>query len=167
MKNEKNFRYDSTYSSKKKQNIQEMVEYILDKNYGDTIELEKASKILGYNIEDEQEKRKFKSTMVRIKNFLVDKGYILKSITGVGYYILKPKQISGYCYHTYIKKTQVLLEKSDRILQHMDKTSLSEIRKEEYRDVTNLNKTIHSNIIKNINYSDYTKNKSKYDSLND
>lgn len=28
----KNFRYDSSYNSAKKQNIQEMVEHILDKN---------------------------------------------------------------------------------------------------------------------------------------
>lgn len=163
----RNFRYDSRYDSRCKMEIQEAVEYILNKKYGDTIPFETVANILHYNIEDEKEKRKFRSTMARVRNFLIEYGYILKSIIGVGYYILKPKQISGYCYHTYVKKTQSLLEKSDRILQHVDKTELSDIRKEEHNNMLALNETLYEGIGNNIKDSEYEKNKTKYNSLED
>ena len=160
-------RYDSRYNSEYKQRIQELVEYILDKNYGQTISNEELSKILHYNIEIEEEFLKYKSTMGRVKNFLIDYGYILKSIAGVGYYILKPKQIAGYCYRTYIVKTQRLLDKSDRILTHTDKTKLSDIRKEEHSNVLQLNTDVNEGIWKTIQTSGYYKRKTYYENLGD
>lgn len=162
-----NFRYDSNYETEYKQRIQETIEYILDKDYGKTIEFYVLSKLLHYNIDDEKENKKFKSTMARVKNFLIDYGYVLKSITGVGYYILKPKQISGYCYHTYILRTENLLNKSDRILKHIDSSQLSNIRKEEKQEVTNLNTEMINTIDTTIENSQYYKKKQKYDSLED
>lgn len=162
-----NFRYDSRYQSEYKQRIQELVEYILDKKYGETISFEEASLILHYNLEDEKENKKFRSTMGRVKNFLIEYGYILKSIAGVGYYILKPKQISGYCYHTYIRKTENLLGKSARILQHTEKTELSNIRREEYNNVCNLNIDVASAINTTIENSKYYNKKEYYDNLKD
>lgn len=97
-------RYDSNYASEYRERIGELVEFILEKEYGDTILLEEAARILHYNIDDEDELKKFKSTMGRVKNFLIDYGYVLKSISGIGYYILKPKQIASHCYRTYIQK---------------------------------------------------------------
>ena len=123
-----NFRYEGEYKSEFAQRISETIEYVLDKNYGETISFEVMGKLLHYNIEDEKEYKKFKSTMARVKNILIDYGRILKSVTGVGYYILKPQQISGYCYHTYIRKTENLLGKSARILQHTVKSELSDSR---------------------------------------
>ena len=162
-----NFRYDSSYQSEFKQKIQETVEYILERNYGDTISFNTLGKLLHYNIYDEVENKKFKSTMGRVKNFLIDKGYVLKSIPGVGYYILKPKQISGYCYHTYIKRTENLLEKSDRILSHVAQSELSEIRKEEYENVCDLNSDVINAIDSSIENSKYFNRKNYYDNLED
>lgn len=163
----KEFRYIGEKDSKKKQNIQECIEYILDKKRGDTCSTESLAQILGYNIDDEKEYKKFKSTMIRVKNFLIDYGYVLKSISGVGYYILKSKQIAGFCYHTYILKTERLLEKSDRILTHTDKTELSEVRTEEWNNINRLNGDVYENIDNTINSSEYWKNKEKYNSLED
>ena len=162
-----NFRYESNYNSEYKQRIQELVEYILDLNFGETISFEKAGYILKYNIEDEKEYKKFRSTMQRVKNILIDYGYVLKTITNVGYYILKPKQISGYCYHTYIRKTEKLLGKSSRILQHTKTSELSEIRKEEYDNVCDLNIDLITNIDNTIENSNYYNKKYYYDNLDD
>lgn len=161
------FRYVGENDSKKKQNIAECIEYILSKQRGDTMSTETLANLLGYNIDDEKEYRKFKSTMLRVKNILIDYGYVIKSISGVGYYILKSKQIAGYCYHTYILKTERLLEKSDRILTHTDKTELNEIRTQEWNDVNKLNGDVYEAIDDAINVSDYWKNKENYDKLND
>lgn len=162
-----NFRYDSRYQLLKKQNMQEAIEFILEHNYGDTMSFGQLSTILGYNIDDKEEKMKFRSMMGRIKNFLIEYGYILKGIAGVGYYILKPKQISGYCYHTYIRHTEDLLSKSNRILKNVDKSELSDIRTEEYNSICELNKDVFDNIDNTIDVSKYMQKKSYYDNLED
>lgn len=162
-----NFRYDSRYQSEYKQHIQETIDFILEKNYGDTIGYIPLAKLLHYNIDDELESKKFKVMMGRVKNFLIDYGYILKSIPGVGYYILKPKQISGYCYHTYIRRTENLLNKSGRILSHVAQNELSEIRKEEYENVCELNSDVTNAIDTTIENSKYYSKKNYYNNLED
>lgn len=162
-----NYRYEGQYNSKYKERISDVVEYILDKDYGQTIEFEILANMLHYNIEVEEENKKFKSTMARIKNILIDYGYVLKSVTGVGYYILKPKQISGYCYHTYIRRTTNLLDKSARILNHTQHSLLSQDRKEEYDNVCELNLDTANAIQSTIENSKYYNRKIYYDSLKD
>jgi len=162
-----NFRYDTGKNTEYNQRIAELVELILDMDYGETISHNKCASILHYNIENEKEKSKFQSTMSRVKNFLIDYGYVLKSIIGVGYYILKPKQISGYCYHTYIKRTENLLNKSGRILNHVAQSELSDIRKEEYNNVCDLNLDVTNAIDTTIENSEYYDKKSYYDNLED
>ena len=125
------------------------------------------ARILGFNIEDESENRKFKNVMSKVKNVLIDHGYILKTVTGVGYYILKPKHISSYCYRTYVDKTKRLLEKSERILSHIDKTELSGIRKKEQSQMYDLNQQLYSEIGLIVEASDYGKNRNYYNSLKD
>lgn len=161
------FRYEGAYNSEYKQRISELIEYILNSEYGTTIEFSKVASILHYNIEDEKELRKFRSTMARVKNILIDYGYVLKTIVNVGYYILKPKQISGYCYHTYMRRTENLLSKSNRILQHTKTYDLSQDRKKEYAEVCDLNADLITNIANTIENSEYYGNKSYYDRLND
>jgi hypothetical protein len=158
-------RYDSRYNSEYKQRIQETVEFILSKSYGATIYFEELAKMLHYNIEDEKGLKKFKSTMARIKSFLIDYGYILKSISGIGYYILKPNQISGHCYRTYVNKSRRLLDKSENILEHTDKTELDEVRTEEYRNMLELNKSLIKGMEEIICASGYYLRKNYYDSL--
>ena len=155
------------YRSKNENRIKDAIDYILDKEYGSTILFGTLADVMRYNIQDEQEEKKFKSTMGRVKNILVDSGYILKTITGVGYYILKPKHISSYCYRTYIDKTKRLLEKSERVLKHVDQTELSETRKKEHSEMSELNREIYGDIGLIVESSEYGKNRHYYDSLND
>lgn len=162
-----NKRYDSRYNSEFKDRIADLVEHILNKHYGETVLNQEAAKILHYNIDDEEEFKKFKSQMGRVKNFLIDYGYILKSISGIGYYILTPKQIAGHCYRTYITRTQRLLDKSNRILTHTDKTELSEIRTEEHENVVELNNLLSDKIYETIQTSKYYNRKAYYDNLED
>lgn len=161
------FRYNGEYNSEKKQHMQETIEYILNQDYGTTISLDKMGQLLHYNVNDEKELKKFKSTMARVKNFCIDYGYILKTITNVGYYILKPKQISGYCYHTYIRRLPLLLQKSERILTHIDETELSEIRMKEKDEVIDLNLDLNTAIDKTTKGSMYYNNISEYANLDD
>lgn len=162
-----NFRYDTGLNTRNNQRIAELVNIILELNYGSTISFYKCAEILYYNIDDEKEKRKFQSSMSRVRNFLIDYGYVLKSIAGVGYYILKPKQISGYCYHTYIRETENLLDKSNRILTHVATSELSEIRKEEHKNVIDLNSDVINVIDTTIENSEYYNKKNYYDNLED
>lgn len=155
------------YSTKRENQIKDAVEFILDKEYGTTIEFSKLAEIMHYNIEDEVEEKRFKNTMARVKNILIDHGYILKTITGVGYYILKPKHISSYCYRTYVDRTKVLLEKSERILSHVDKTELSDVRKKEHKEMYDLNQQIYGEIGLIVDASDYGNNRNYYNSLKD
>jgi hypothetical protein len=76
----KNYRYEGQYESKKKHNIQEVCEFILEQNYGNTISDTDLAKILGYNINDEIEFKNYKNIMARVRNFLLQYGYVLKSI---------------------------------------------------------------------------------------
>lgn len=161
---EVNFRYKDT---KNENRIKDAVDYILDKEYGSTILFGQLAEIMRFNIQDEQEEKRFKSVMVRVKNILVDSGYILKTITGVGYYILKPKHISSYCYRTYVDRTKRLLEKSERVLKHVDRTELSDIRKKEHEEMTDLNQQLYGEIGLVVEGSEYGKNRAYYNSLKD
>ena len=119
-----NKRYDSRYNSEFKERIAELIEYILNKKYGEIITHKEASNILKYNIEIEKEFKRYQAQMIKIKNFLIDYGYMLKAIAGVGYYILTPKQIAGHCYRTYILKTQRLLEKIEAFVENQDQSEV-------------------------------------------
>lgn len=162
-----NFRYEGERDSKKKQNIQQAIEYILDKNYGSTIAHNELSRILQYNIEYEEEFKKYKSVMARIKNFILQYGYVLKSVSGIGYYILKPSQISSHCYRTYVKSAGRMYDKSEFILEHTDKEELNEVRQEEIKNMMVLNKKLIENAWNTVKESAYYSRKNYYDSLED
>ena len=161
------FKYEYERNTEYKYKKQEVIQYILDKNYGETIYSKDLAKILGFNLENTREYDKYRMQMGRIKNILIDYGYVLKSIAGIGYYILKPKQISGYCYHAYIRRTENLLGKSAKILAHTEVSELSETRKEEYDNVCDLNIDTSNAIATTIENSSYYKKKNYYDNLND
>ena len=163
----RDLRYVGEYNSKKKQNIGEVIEYVLSFNYGTTLENTELGKILGYNINDEEEFLKYKSTMNRVRNILINYGYVLKGVPGIGYYILKPNQVSNHCYRNYIKRAGRTLDKSVYILEHTDKTELNVDRMEELNNLVELNKEIVDNMWKNIRESAYYSRKDYYDSLED
>jgi len=162
-----NYRYEGEYESAKKRNRQEVCEYILEQEYGNTISDVDLAKILEYNINDELEFRKYKSMMNKVRNFLLQYGYVLKSVSGVGYYILKPSQVTRHCYHTYIKHASRLYDKSAYVLDRTDKTELSDERMEEIKNMMDLNKQLIDNVEKTIVESKYYSRKDYYDSLND
>lgn len=162
-----NFRYEGEYESQKKQHKQETIEYILDKDYGTTLTYSELGKILHYNINDEEEFKKYRSMMGIIKNFLLQYGYVLKGIGGIGYYILKPTQISQHCFRTYIKSASRLYDKSAYVLDRADKTQMNEIRLEEINNMMTLNKKLIDETDKMIIESPYYSRKDYYDSLED
>lgn len=162
-----NFRFEGERDSEHKQYIQEGIEFILNKEYGETILHEDLSRILHVNIEDELMLKRYKYLMQRIKNYILQYGYVLKSINGVGYYILKPSQISKHCYRTYIRRSSRLFDKSKYILDHTEKHDLSDIRLEEINNIIKLNKKLIDETEKIITDSPYYSRKAFYDTLED
>lgn len=142
-------------------------EYILSKEYGESLEYNTLAKMFDITLKEESDWKKLRNRMKQIKNMLVDYGIVLKNVVGVGYYILKPKQISSYCYRTYVDKSKSLLEKSERILKGVNQSELSEVRKKEHKEMTLLNKELSVGMDNFIENSDYDKNKTYYNSLED
>lgn len=163
----KDFRYQGEYESKKKQNIQETIEFILNKDYGATITHTELAHLLGYNIEYEEEEKKYRSVMARIKNFIIDYGYVLKGVSGVGFYILKPSQVSRHCYRTYVKRAGRLYDKSSYVLKRTEKQNLDADRLEEINNMMDLNEKLIANAWNTIKESAYYSRKDYYDSLED
>ena len=147
--------------------INDVINYILTKNYGETLTNKELADMLGFNIELVEEYDKFKEKMTRIKRYLITKGYVLKGIVGVGYYILKPKQVSGYVYHTYTRKINNLLNNGVEILNYTPKSDLSGDRLMEIKQLTDLNEDLIENVKDTIKDSLYYQNKSYYDNLDD
>lgn len=162
-----NFRYEQINDSKKKQNIQEVVEFILENDYGTMLYNEDLSKILGYNFEIEEEYYKYKSIMQRVKNFLLQYGYVLKSVGGVGYYILKPSEISRHCYKTYIKRAARMYDKSAYVLDRTDKSQMNEDRLQEITDLIEVNQKLIDSAWNTLKESAYYSRKDYYESLVD
>lgn len=122
---------------------EKIVKYFYTKNYGDIVKFEELQYLTHYNLSDEFESYKFKSSiMQKVKNELIENGYVIKSIRGIGYYILKQNQIQSYTYRTYIKKPLRHLKKAEIILNNT-KTSLLNKKELEKHQLTNkLNKDL-------------------------
>ena len=161
----KEFRYESEKTGSKTQNIQNTIEFILNKEYGTTITHTELSHLLNYNIEIEEEFKKYRTVIARIKSFIMQYGYVLKGINGVGYYILKPSQISKHCYRTYMKRSARLLDKSFFVLDRTEKQDLNADRTEEINNMMTLNRQLIENMQNTIQESAYYSRKEYYDSL--
>lgn len=138
-----------------KEKREKVVTYILSKNYGDTIKNEELNQILEEDLNDEYGKIRFRHQMDKAKNKLYEKGYVIRSIYGIGYYILKPNQISSYTYRNFILKPMKSYKKADTILNNINTKNLSDNRLEEKNNALNLNTLLQrtsNNIIKNSNY---------------
>lgn len=145
----------------------DVCKYILSKEYGENVEYSILAKMFNLNLKEESDWKKLSNRMKQVKNILIDYGIVLKNVVGIGYYILKPKQISSYCYRTYVDKSKSLLEKSERILKGVNQSELSEVRKKEHKEMTLLNKELSVGMDNFIENSDYDKNKTYYNSLED
>lgn len=151
-----NFSYEQERESDRKKYKQELIQEILENyKYGDIVKLNVCARFLHYNIELENELANLKHMMGPIKRYLQQRGIILRGIAGVGYYILKPKEISGYVYGSYITRSRRTLDKSEEILGVVDETQLNDIRKEELESVRELNSKLQEAI-------DNVKVKSRY-----
>ena len=150
-------------TSKYEINTELALEYILTRKHGETIPYATLANILRFSLQDEQQEKIFKRRMSKIKNILIDYGYVLKSVGGVGYYILKPNQISSFTFRNYIVKPQKAYEKAKRILNHVDKTKLNEIGREEHRYAKELAENIAETAENTIYNSNYWNNKILYE----
>lgn len=154
-------------SSKNESKYSNVCKYILNKEYGDVIDFKTLANMFEIELKDDSDWKRLQNRMKQVKNILIDYGIVLKNVIGVGYYILKPKQISSYCYRTYVEKSKNLLDKSDRILKNVDKKELSEIRKKEHKEMQEFNKKLVKEVDLVEEYSEYGKNKTYYNSLED
>lgn len=130
--------------------------YIMKKQFGDTIVFKDLQQFTDYDLNNEYENYKFKTTIMRfVKDKLIQEGYILKSIRGVGYYILKQNQISSYTYRTYIKKPLRYLDKADTILKSTHTILLNKKEVEKHSLTQELNEELigkNSEIINSKKY---------------
>ena len=130
--------------------------YIMKKQFGDTIVFNDLQQFTDYDLNNEYENYKFKTTIMRfVKDELIQEGYILKSIRGVGYYILKQNQISSYTYRTYIKKPLRYLNKADTILKSTHTVLLNKKEVEKHSLTQELNEELigkNSEIINSKKY---------------
>ena len=114
-------------NNNKIQEIDKITNYILQKKYGNNITYQELQQFTNYNLNDEYESYKFKaSTMGRVKNILIEYGYVLKAVKYMGYYILKPNQVQSYTYRTYIQKPLKHLKKAEIILTNTKTKTLRE-----------------------------------------
>jgi hypothetical protein len=162
-----NFRFEQERDSSKKQYKQEVIEYILNEPYGIVINNDELGPMLKYNIDDEEEFKKYKAMMNQIRQVLLKYGRVLKSVPGTGYYILKPTQVSQHCYRTYIKSASRLYDKSAYVLDRTDKSEMNKERLEEINNMINLNKQLIENTWDTIQESAYYSRKNVYDNLKD
>ena len=75
----------------KKNNLdrEKLIVYFLSREFGTLVKYEELQKLTKYNLQDEYECYKFKcSLMGRVKETLIQNGYVLKAVSKVGYYIL-------------------------------------------------------------------------------
>lgn len=155
------------YNTVNKETIEEISNYILSKEYGKTIKYTDLANKADLDITDAVQYRKMIAMMKKVKEILVNYGYVLKSIPNIGYYILKPKQVSGFAYRKYVAKIPKMLIKTEKILTNVDKKELSNERIKERNEVEELTKTLRENVETTIINSKYYSRKDYYKKLQD
>lgn len=125
-----------------KERIINLEKYILDKPYGTTLNFDELNEFIGEDLKDEYGKIRFKAIIRKVKNKLYKRGYVLRSIKGIGYYILKPNQVAGYTYRTYIIKPLNSLYKAQLILESTEKNKLKLDEKQKHYKTEELNQSL-------------------------
>lgn len=140
----------------KLQEIDNIVNYIVKKKQGESVTYQELQTFTNYDLNDEYSSYKFKTCIMgRVKNILIEYGYILKSVKYMGYYILKSNQIQSYTYRTYIRKPLRHLKKAERILTNTNTKTLKQNELLDYQLTVNLNEDL-------INATDNIINSKKY-----
>lgn len=127
-----------------KEKLENLKKYILSKEYGTTLTFNELNEFIGEDLKDEYGKIRFKNMIRKVKNRLYNYGYVLRSVIGVGYYILKPNQIAAYTYRTYITKPLKSFQKAKIILNCTEKNKLNENELKKHYDTTRLNNALIS-----------------------
>lgn len=148
---------------KKRSQIKTIVDYIKNKDYGTTIEFMELQPFTNYNLSDELEFYWFKTNIInKVKKELIKYGKVLKSVKFIGYYILKPNQISSYTYRTYIRKPLKSFERARLILANTNIKELNKNDVNEYyltRELNNVLINKNNSIIEQEKYANLGKKK--------
>ena len=143
---------------KKRFETKEIIKYFYSKKFGETIRFEELQQFTHYNLRDEYESYKFKGNVMRkVKNELIENGYVLKSIRKIGYYILKPNQIQSFTYRTYIIKPLKNFEKAEVILNNTKRSNLNEEELKKHKLTQKLNRELKYSTSVLINSQEYSK----------
>ena len=134
--------------------------------YGDKIADSTLSKLLAYNIHYEKQYKKYLSMMGKVKSKLIDYGFILRRVKN-GYYVMKPSQISRYCYRRNVTKAHNVIKKGKYILENVDESDMSKDRIEELENMRYLSHELDAQMEQTIESSKYYSRKDYYDSLED
>lgn len=137
-----------------KKKREELYNYILTKDYGYKFLFEELNQFLNYDLSDLNEFHKFKVEIGKIKIKLYEVGIVIKSVPNIGYYILKPNQISSYTYRTFIVKPMKSYNKAKIILENTKTSSLKDKEMEKYVSTCTLNNDL-INLTNNL-LSNYT-----------
>ena len=143
--------------------IEELYNMFMQKEYGDIVYHAEVERILGID----RTIAKYGIYVRKAKDKLIEHSKVLKGIAGIGYQVLKPKQVSGFVYRKYIKKALNMYNHSTDILNYLDKSNLSDTRIQEYNEVKELNDNLKETTSNIITGSRYYSRKDYYDSLDD
>lgn len=117
-----------------KEKREKLYEFILSKNYGETITIEQINNILQENLNSDLGSKRFRNQINKVKNKLYEKGYVIRSIYDIGYYILKPNQVSSYTYRNFIVKPTKQFNKARIIMKN---TNTKDLNDDEYVELYN------------------------------
>lgn len=142
MKNRNNDNNELTPKEKR----EKIKKIILNKEYGETISYNELNQIFKEDLRDSYGRNVLRRQMNIVKNELFNEGYVIRPIYHVGYYILKPNQVSSYTYRNYIVKPMNSFKKAKVILNNTEKKKLKGQEISEYALTYKLNEEIiHAN----------------------
>lgn len=139
-----------------KEKMNNLEKYILSKPYGTTLTFNELNEFVGEDLKDEYGKIRFKSFVGKVKKRLHLKGYVLRNVNSIGYYILKPNQIAGFTYRNYIVKPIYSFNRAKVILSCAEKNKLNQKEKQIHNKTEELNSAMISAFDMLVNDEDYT-----------
>lgn len=123
-----------------KEKREKLYEFILSKNYGETITIEQINNILQENLNSDLGSKRFRNQINKVKNKLYEKGYVIRNIYDIGYYILKPNQVYSYTYRNFIVKPTKQFNKARIIMKNTNTKNLNDDEYVELYNTIELNK---------------------------
>ena len=140
-----------------------LYEHFKNKDNGEIIKHEEIEEL----IHIKRDIHKYYEIIAFVKDKLIVNSKIIKAIPGIGYQILKNKQVSGFVYRTNIKNSQKQLNKATKILSNLKTEGFNKDRIEEYNDIKELTQKLNKISTKTIAESKYVDRMSYYNSLED